>query len=429
MTDSNVAVTTRVVDAFIDATFPWLPKPTILESADPNDAREHATATAIYVPRYSDAWNDGRADVAIHETFHVLAFWLGTHGVPVLEQWLAAIGADAALIRLVLINEVFAEHGARAYVDGYTGANYPQLVGVVPFDAPKMRAFIASLQAPSVPAGGQVAPVAIKTPAGPTASATVGGSMKGVDYANARGVFFLNAVKQSGYDFVVRYLDGGRVAGKQLTIDERDRILQAGLGVFLVWETTGAGPWTRDQGRADAQEAITAANALGYPDGAPIFYAVDEGVGPDDVVEYFNGVDELHYVVPSDPLRYNSLNPSHFETGAYGDYAICDAAATVPWKGVPWRWQTAAWSAGRRSDGAQLYQSDNGVVVAGAQVDIDQLAAGVALPAWKWNVTSVPAPDAFWARPDATPLSLGDLREYARRLQKQLDDTYARKTA
>jgi Domain of unknown function (DUF1906) len=254
-----------------------------------------------------------------------------------------------------------------------------------------------------------------------------GHTMKGIDYANARGAFFLNAVKQAGYDFVVRYLDGGRVPGKQLTIEERDRILSAGLGIFLVYETTGAGPWTAAQGHSDAQEAITAANALGYPDGAPIFYAVDQGLAASEVVEYFNGTDEIHYALPSDPLAYSPLNPSHFESGAYGDYDICETAATVPWRGVPWRWQTAAWSGGKRADGAQLYQAQNGVLVAGSLCDIDELAPGVTLPAWKWNVPAPTPPDPLWSRPDSSPWTVGDARLYAQRLQTQLETTYVKK--
>lgn len=152
MTASNVAATQRVAYAFLDAHFAWLPKPTIVESTDPNEARDHATATAISVPKYSDAWNDGRPDVVIHECGHVLAFWLGERRVPIIETFLDAFGADPRTTANPLINEIFAEHFARAYVDGYAGANYPALVGLVRFDAETMRAFCEGLRPPATTA-------------------------------------------------------------------------------------------------------------------------------------------------------------------------------------------------------------------------------------------------------------------------------------
>jgi hypothetical protein len=168
MTASGLAAAQAVAHAFIDTTFPWLPKPAIVEwDNTAGGTRLYSTATSISVPKWSDAWDDGRYDFVIHEVGHVLAFYVSTR-VPVIERFLATFGANAAFKDDPLVNEIFAEHFARAYVDGYTGVNYPQLVGLVPFDAAKMRAFCEAL-ALAVPAGGQVAPVASTTPAGPAA--------------------------------------------------------------------------------------------------------------------------------------------------------------------------------------------------------------------------------------------------------------------
>jgi hypothetical protein len=46
---------------------------------------------------------------------------------------------------------MFAEHFVRAEVPEYTGSSYPQLVGLVPFDAAKMRAFCEGLAPVSPP--------------------------------------------------------------------------------------------------------------------------------------------------------------------------------------------------------------------------------------------------------------------------------------
>ena len=139
MTASGVAAAERVVYPFIEEHFPWLPKPQIIEwNNGAGGSQTYATATTIAVPKYSDPWNEGRVDVLIHEVGHVLAFWLGTKGVPVIERFLETF---APSFTHPLIHEVFAEHFARAYVDGYDGRNKPELVGLIPFDAAKMRAF------------------------------------------------------------------------------------------------------------------------------------------------------------------------------------------------------------------------------------------------------------------------------------------------
>lgn len=142
MSVTGLQKATAVVNTFLDAHFLWLPRPAIKEDPDWTTAVYHATKDTIFIPHYTDSWREGQPEVLIHEVGHVLAF----NSDKPIEGFLAAMGADPVLLQNGLINEVFAEHFARAYVDGYDGHNSPTLVGRVPFDAAKMRAFCEGLR-------------------------------------------------------------------------------------------------------------------------------------------------------------------------------------------------------------------------------------------------------------------------------------------
>lgn len=138
----------------------------------------------------------------------------------------------------------------------------------------------------------------------------------------------------AGYSGALRYLSLD--PAKNLTPAERDALLTAGLAIGLVWETTtgraGAGVAA---GVADARAAEAQARALGYPQGAPIFYAVDSGaLTAAAVTLYFQGV----------------MSVATFPVGVYGSASIVEG---VP---APWKWQTSAWSNGVISPQAHLYQ-------------------------------------------------------------------------
>ncbi|MBI4900893.1 MAG: DUF1906 domain-containing protein [Actinobacteria bacterium] len=138
----------------------------------------------------------------------------------------------------------------------------------------------------------------------------------------------------AGYEGVLRYLSLD--SSKNLTPGERDALLDAGLSIGLVWETTA----TRAgqgyvAGQHDVQAAEAQAAALGYPMGCPIFYAVDYDTPAASVLPYFQGVAGL----------------ARWPVGVYGSANVVEA---VP---VPWKWQTVAWSHSRVSQRAHLYQT------------------------------------------------------------------------
>lgn len=96
----------------------------------------------------------------------------------------------------------------------------------------------------------------------------------------------------AGYGGAIRYLapPDTKYDFKRLTAAERDQLFAAGrviLGVFESYATRaleGAAA-----GVADAQAAVAAARALGYPDDVPIIFACDTDTTADLVRPYFKG--------------------------------------------------------------------------------------------------------------------------------------------
>jgi hypothetical protein len=156
-----------------------------------------------------------------------------------------------------------------------------------------------------------------------------------IDYSAARPT--PDIIKSSGYSGVMRYLSTD--PGKNLQPAERDALLAAGLSIGLVWETyanrAAAG---FSAGVADAKAAEAQAAALGYPAGLPIFYAVDFAADPSVVKPYFDGV------------RSVATRP----VGIYGSLSVVDAALAGGW--AVYAWQACAWSGGKVSQRAHLYQ-------------------------------------------------------------------------
>jgi hypothetical protein len=156
-----------------------------------------------------------------------------------------------------------------------------------------------------------------------------------VDYSMARPT--PDTIKSSGYSGVMRYLSTD--PAKNLQPAERDALLAAGLSIGLVWETyanrAAAG---FSAGAADAKGAEAQASTLGLPAGLPIFYAVDFAADPNVVKPYFDGV------------RSVATRP----VGIYGSLSVVDAALAGGW--AAYAWQACAWSNGKVSQRAHLYQ-------------------------------------------------------------------------
>ena len=164
--------------------------------------------------------------------------------------------------------------------------------------------------------------------------------MKLLDYSYARPD--PETIKSEGFSGVLRYLSYN--PEKNLSIEERDLLWNAGLGIGLVWETTAQRALSAEVGGVqDATEALKQATELGYT--GTIYFAVDFQPDQSDlvyIVYYLNGAKKI-------------LGD---RVGAYGNYDVVKKCFDD--NVVKWCWQTYAWSSGRVDERAQIYQYSNG---------------------------------------------------------------------
>jgi len=168
--------------------------------------------------------------------------------------------------------------------------------------------------------------------------------MKLVDYSFARPDPAY--IKAQGFGGVMRYLSPPP-NGKNITVAEKNALTAQGLKFGLVWESTANRALSGNAaGKADAQSALSQANALGF-NGA-IYFAVDFDATPAQqapINDYLNGA----RIVLGDRV------------GVYGGYYVvkrCFDAGVVKWG-----WQTYAWSGGNWDSRAQIRQVKNGVYI------------------------------------------------------------------
>lgn len=188
----------------------------------------------------------------------------------------------------------------------------------------------------------------------------------------------------AGIRVVARYLTG---SGKAIDRTERARLHAAGIGIVLNYEMdAGAAFGGKAQGKADGAAARAAAKALGAPKGTPIYYSVDH-----DVTSQMSAVKA--YLKAADSRDYPAR--------CYGEADVLDAF------GRP-GWQTYAWSGGRMSRHAVLYQYLNGQSFHGSAVDHNTILDSAALGAW-WPPGHAPEGGSHRPLEEAMPLSKEDV--------------------
>lgn len=208
-----------------------------------------------------------------------------------------------------------------------------------------------------------------------------------LDYASLSTRPKPTTIKAYGYVGVLRYLGE---AWKQLTKAEATELHAAGLGILLVFETSGIATGGFAAGAADAKTAKAKAVALGYPAACPIFFADDHDNTAADVADYFAG----------------AVSVLGARVGIYGGEKVMGVD-------VPWKWQTGAWSGGVLSPAAHLYQRITPVGKLPAACDQDVVCAG--LPVWfgdgvrqvgppKTTPTPEPKPPVNKPTPAPTPV-------------------------
>ena len=171
--------------------------------------------------------------------------------------------------------------------------------------------------------------------------------MEGFDYAWGFKSSLPATLKANGAKFVVRYVG---TSSKCLTASEAKALQAAGLTIGLVYETTGT---TFRGGRAaglkDGAAAKAAAAKLGVPAETPIFFAIDTDTRDHaTVAAYYGGCVDA---------------TGTYKARLYAGFYVIDAM------GNGGHWQTYAWSNGKVSKKADLYQYKNGVTVGGVSMD------------------------------------------------------------
>jgi Domain of unknown function (DUF1906) len=183
---------------------------------------------------------------------------------------------------------------------------------------------------------------------------------EGLDWAF--GDISPEAMKAAGKTFVCRYLS--HTTSKNLSVAEAIKYSKANIDLVVVWEDAGAGATAGySAGRSDANTALAQARALGKPQAAPIFFAVDFDAAGPEVESYFRGIASV--------LGVNGA----------GIYAGLDAVEYImDRKIVGWAWQTYAWSNHKWDKRANLKQTlisleNSKLYVGGSVVDYDKSTA------------------------------------------------------
>ncbi|AFM39383.1 protein of unknown function (DUF1906) [Desulfosporosinus acidiphilus SJ4] len=189
--------------------------------------------------------------------------------------------------------------------------------------------------------------------------------MNGIDCVARLDTTGVQNLKKLGNLAIGRYLGYTLGWPKSLTPDEVKVVHDAGLAIFLIWESnpTSAGYFSYDKGVADAKQAITEAGFLNVPSGTAIYFTVDFDAQAGDMAviqDYFRGV--------RDGLSGQYL------TGIYGSFSVMKTIQADRY------FQTYAWSAGQVAPN-HIYQYNNNVSLAGILVDQDYVNNDAGL--WK----------------------------------------------
>ncbi|MDR7318934.1 glycoside hydrolase domain-containing protein [Brevibacillus nitrificans] len=186
---------------------------------------------------------------------------------------------------------------------------------------------------------------------------------KGIDCAAPLSAEKAKVIAAAGYKFAVRYLVPERLAWKRLTRAEAEAITAAGMKVVSVFETTANRPTGgAAAGLEDGVEAYKEAQLIGQPIGSAIYFAVDFDTKATD------------YTAIEAYLRAAATKIPDYEIGVYAEYDVIEEMAK---RGAAKRfWQTYAWSGGKKSSRANIYQHKNGQTLAGHSVDFNESYGG-----------------------------------------------------
>lgn len=179
---------------------------------------------------------------------------------------------------------------------------------------------------------------------------------KGIDCAVPLTTEKAKKMSAAGMKFACRYLVPASMAWKRLTRTEAELITAAGMKVVSVFQRgTSDVKGGATNGTRDGKAAYKEAAMVGQPPGTAIYFAVDYDAQSAD----YNAIEAY--------LRAAAKELPGYLIGLYGSYAVIEEMAK---RGACERfWQTYAWSKGKLSKAANLYQYKNGQQLAGHTVD------------------------------------------------------------
>lgn len=182
--------------------------------------------------------------------------------------------------------------------------------------------------------------------------------MKGIDCTVQITPAYAKALKAAGIGFVARYLVPVSMVWKRLTKAEVEAMSVEDIKILSIFESTAnRARLGKAAGESDGKTALAEAKVVRQPTGSAIYFAVDYDAQPKDY--------DLIYTY----LQAAQAQISGYFVGVYGSYAVCEEMAK---RGIKYFWQTYAWSKGKKSAHANVYQYKNGVTVAGISCDADE---------------------------------------------------------
>jgi hypothetical protein len=202
----------------------------------------------------------------------------------------------------------------------------------------------------------------------------------GIDCATRINATVAAGLKKAGYDFACRYLVPESYS-KALLPAEVKILSDAGLDILSVYETTAnRALGGHDAGIADGKAALTCAVNVKQPKGSAIYFAVD-----------FDVTSAAHLEAIEAYLKgAASVLSSYYNVGVYGEYAVIEEMEK---RGAAKHfWQTYAWSGGKKSSHANVYQYRNGETAANISVDFNNSFGNEGF----WNIApAIPKKTAF----------------------------------
>ncbi len=184
--------------------------------------------------------------------------------------------------------------------------------------------------------------------------------MKGIDCTVQITSALAKALKALGIEFIARYLVPEKYAWKRLTAAEIKATAAEGIWLLSIFETTadraGGGA---EAGQIDGKLALAEAGIVNQPVGSAIYFAVDYDAQQKD----YDAI-EAYFLAARQQIK-----PAYL-IGCYGSYAVIEELFRRDV--IDCGWQTYAWSKGKLSPKASVYQHKNGVTMAGIQCDMNE---------------------------------------------------------